>query len=365
MSSQVDSTPCAHINPNIFQLEKKPKHVLCHEIGAGSPCLKCDCTGLDLHFWRKICKVCSCRMDDHDIIAPEMDHGKIIIVVTEYAWIPTTDRILADKYFFALPENERPIVGTEGAVNRRQKLQYQLPHHDTDITAAKSIKSDEDRQQHAKYLNTLKEKVVGVGQLIEWSNDANSANSKSMSDKSNAKNNKEWAQSAQNQKENLNIMQDIRCQACSKKMNIGDVAIVTDHGKPNEVWHPNCFRCHTCNQRLVDMLYFYKDGIYYCGRHFGDSMYPRCSGCDELIFSKEYTYAEEKNWHFDHFCCFGCDKQLGGHRYMMRDEQPFCFGCYMKKFARTCHSCGNKIAPDQQRISFKDLHWHAMEACFQ
>uniref|UniRef100_A0A915CGD9 Uncharacterized protein n=1 Tax=Parascaris univalens TaxID=6257 RepID=A0A915CGD9_PARUN len=419
MSSRVDTTPCAHINPNIFQLEKKPKHVLCHEFGAGSPCLKCDCSGLDLHFWRKICKVCSCRMDDHDIIMPEMDHGKVIVgrlfdfipafeqklnlssrsttsslprsspssltqsasriakkaipnllfnvrmeddvekekAVTEYTWVPTGDRVLVSKYFDALPENERPIAGTQGAVDRRRKLQYQLPHHDTDITAAKSIVSDADREQHSRFLATLKEKVVGVGQLIEW-NDENRVDAISIHGATGIARD----DSTVGADESSNYG---RCEACHKKMKRGEVAIVTDHGRPDEVWHPNCFRCRTCDQRLVDMLYFYKDGCYYCGRHFGDLMYPRCSGCDELIFSKEYTYAEDKNWHFDHFCCFGCDMQLGGHRYMMRDEQPYCFGCYMSRFARTCHSCGAKIAPDQQRISFKHLHWHALERCFQ
>lgn len=46
--------------------------------------------------------------------------------VTEYTWVPTGDRVLVSKYFDALPENERPIAGTQGAVDRRRKLQYQV-----------------------------------------------------------------------------------------------------------------------------------------------------------------------------------------------------------------------------------------------
>ncbi|VDP23921.1 unnamed protein product, partial [Onchocerca flexuosa] len=58
MTSEVDSRRGAH-------------NILCHEIGAGSRCLKCDCPGLDLHYW---------RMDDHDVILPgNMDHGQIVI----------------------------------------------------------------------------------------------------------------------------------------------------------------------------------------------------------------------------------------------------------------------------------------------
>lgn len=75
------------------------------------------------------------------------------------------------------------------------------------------------------------------------------------------------------------------------------MGVITDHGQPNvsdfaryvynfvhlqEVWHPGCFRCDICHQLLVDMLYFFKDGQYFCGRHYGEKVYPRCSGCDEV-----------------------------------------------------------------------------------
>lgn len=38
-----------------------------HELGAGAPCNNCQvCTGLDLHFWRKVCRRCKCRKDQHE-----------------------------------------------------------------------------------------------------------------------------------------------------------------------------------------------------------------------------------------------------------------------------------------------------------
>lgn len=61
------------------------------------------------------------------------------------------------------------------------------------------------------------------------------------------------------------------------------------------MWHPNCFRCQTCNQRLVDLLYFYKDGNYFCGRHFGESLYCRCAGCDEVNKSKQIIFNKKIN----------------------------------------------------------------------
>lgn len=54
----------------LAELESRKENVrgkLAHEFGAGAPCNNCDrCTGLDLHFWRKACRICKCRGDQHD-----------------------------------------------------------------------------------------------------------------------------------------------------------------------------------------------------------------------------------------------------------------------------------------------------------
>lgn len=48
--------------------EKKIRSKLGHELGSGAPCLNCnECTGLDLHFWRKVCRNCKCRKENHAI----------------------------------------------------------------------------------------------------------------------------------------------------------------------------------------------------------------------------------------------------------------------------------------------------------
>ena len=49
--------------------EKRLKSRLGHEIGAGAKCIECKdiCPGLDLHFWRKICKNCKCSKESHDV----------------------------------------------------------------------------------------------------------------------------------------------------------------------------------------------------------------------------------------------------------------------------------------------------------
>lgn len=46
------------------------QHKLAHEIGSGSNCLTCgdQCPGLDLHFWRKVCRNCKCKREEHNIV---------------------------------------------------------------------------------------------------------------------------------------------------------------------------------------------------------------------------------------------------------------------------------------------------------
>ena len=51
---------------------------------------------------------------------------------------------------------------------------------------------------------------------------------------------------------------------------------------PNVSWHPACFTCCVCRELLVDMIYFYKEGRLFCGRHHAESLKPRCAACDEV-----------------------------------------------------------------------------------
>ncbi|MEQ2162576.1 hypothetical protein GOODEAATRI_021193, partial [Goodea atripinnis] len=123
------------------------------------------------------------------------------------------------------------------------------------------------------------------------------------------------------------------CHHCKKPMLLGEPAVYAERAGYDKLWHPACFVCSTCNELLVDMIYFWKKGKMFCGRHYGDSEKPRCAGCDELIFSNEYTQAEGQNWHLKHFCCFDCDCILAGETYVMEKDKPICKPCYMKNYA--------------------------------
>ncbi|XP_015115591.1 paxillin isoform X1 [Diachasma alloeum] len=171
----------------LLELEnRKRKPRLAHEVGAGAPCIKCtvSCPGLDLHFWRKICKNCKCSRDDHDVPDedfPQFDllfgpsgvpKKKSIILKRQsaeemYEWAPPdASKELAIDYMKALPEDKLPIKGTVGAAFRKQQLQKQLPLHDIDHKVCDEL-TDSERKQFEKYLENLK-KYVGQGRVSKF-----------------------------------------------------------------------------------------------------------------------------------------------------------------------------------------------------
>lgn len=84
----------------------------------------------------------------------------------------------------------------------------------------------------------------------------------------------------------------------------------------------------------------------------------------QLIFAREFTEAEGRSWHKKHFCCFECEKVLGGQKYIMKQDRPYCCSCYEQRFAQYCHTCGDIIGVDDDQLSKGDLHWHANDRCF-
>lgn len=70
------------------------------------------------------------------------------------------------------------------------------------------------------------------------------------------------------------------------------------------------------------------------------------------------------SWHVKHFCCFECDCPLGGMRYVMKGNNPYCCHCFETLYAEYCDSCGEPIEPDMKQMAHGGKHWHATQQCF-
>lgn len=300
-----------------------------------------------------------------------------------YEWAPpVANKHMAVRYIELLPPEKRPVSGSEGAAYRRQQMARQLPEHDQDPNKCHELSPAEVKQME-QYVRKYKDEALGVGDVClpeEIAQAAGQARAGSGpgtgpgtgpgsgpgvgSGLGPAGGGSVGTVSAAGAM-GPGAQQNYSCHQCQKPMRQGDPAVYAERAGYDKMWHPACFVCVTCNELLVDMIYFWKKGKMFCGRHYGDSEKPRCGGCDELIFSNEYTQAEGQDWHLKHFCCFDCDCILAGETYVMEKDKPVCKPCYMKNYAMKCSSCQTPIEPEAQRVSYGDHYWHAETQCFR
>nr|XP_039264149.1 uncharacterized protein LOC120339971 isoform X1 [Styela clava] len=345
--------------------QQKALHVLIQCI-MGRSCVNCgdQCPGFALHAWRKVCAHCKCRLEYHvggvNNIKIKMErktaanlncgrntgpkshhhqHGSSAIIISdddsgcsldEYAWVPpglTLKQV--QKYFACLPDEQVPYVESAGEKYRIRQLLQQLPPHDNEVRYCNEL-SEEERQELKLFSEQRKHDALGRGTARSFPHNITAA----------------------------------ICENCGKRNNGGDIAVFASRAGHGVCWHPNCFVCSVCQELLVDLIYFYQDGQLYCGRHHAETLKPRCSACDEIIFSDECTEAEGRHWHMNHFCCYDCEIVLGGQRYIMRDGKPYCTGCFETRYAEYCDTCGDLIGLDAGQMQYEGQHWHATEDCF-
>ncbi|XP_037902643.1 protein prickle-like isoform X3 [Hermetia illucens] len=245
----------------------------------------------------------------------------------EYTWVPPglrPDQVRL--YFSQIPDDKVPYVNSPGERYRVRQLLQQLPPHDNEVRYCHSLCEDE-RKELRLFSAQRKREALGRGTVRQ-------------------------------------LMTARPCDGCDDPVPTGDIAVFASRFGPNASWHPGCFICCICRELLVDLIYFHRDGRLYCGRHHAETLKPRCSACDEIIFADECTEAEGRAWHMNHFACFECDKQLGGQRYIMRDGKPYCLACFDAMFAEYCDFCGEAIGVDQGQMSHDGQHWHATDECF-
>ncbi|XP_011148250.1 protein espinas isoform X1 [Harpegnathos saltator] len=247
----------------------------------------------------------------------------------EYTWVPPglrPDQV--HLYFSALPEDKIPYAGSAGERERVKQLLQQLPPHDNEARYCSGL-SEEEKRELRVFAAQRKREALGRGHASQ-----------------------------------LERPHGAGCRECGRPIAAGEMAITASRSGPAALWHPACFVCCVCRQLLVDLIYFWRDGRLYCGRHHAETLKPRCCACDEIILADECTEAEGRAWHMRHFACLECDRQLGGQRYVMREGRPYCLRCFDASFAEYCDSCGEPIGVDQGQMSHEGQHWHATESCF-
>ncbi|XP_050541912.1 protein espinas-like isoform X2 [Daktulosphaira vitifoliae] len=383
-----------------------------------STCRKCDkCPEFSQHFWRQVCRNCSCPRDDHDRPTPSFQQR----TQPQLPQIEATTIMSASPglkkgtpppplptgppgYEQALGGYDKLLGGGSGGGSSSSSTlvgRKDHGHHHHGIGTAngdpqqRHSHSDDDsgcaleeytwvpaglrpEQVHLYFAGVPEDKVpylnsagerYRVRQLLQQlpPHDNEVRYCRGLSDEER----KELKLfSAQRKRDALGrgtakqLVASVPCQNCQETLQPGDMAVTASRIGSGAAWHPACFACRVCKEILVDLIYFCKDNYIYCGRHHAETLKPRCSACDEIILADECTEAEGRAWHMKHFACLECDKQLGGQRYIMRDGRPYCLQCFDGLFAEYCDSCGDPISVDHGQMSHEGQHWHATEQCF-
>ncbi|XP_027135034.1 LIM and cysteine-rich domains protein 1 isoform X2 [Larimichthys crocea] len=333
-----------------------------------------SCSGFQPHSWRKACIACGCSTIDHapgSDVEDDQRMGRLLtdspcahlttkikgggglrlykrnrMIVTNpvvsrkdptfntttYDWAPAgLNQTLAMQYMELIPESQRPVSGTEGASERRRQLFSQLPVYDQDPMKCQSLTSEEEITSMLLFVKQYKQEVLGVGEVAlpgegrGLREAAIQRTAKEAKDRSNSNSNKKDAVEHQGHgstnsssatgstngtDETTKI--EYRCAGCQGEVAKETPAVYAERaGYHSALWHPTCFVCSECGHGLADLVYFWSNQKLFCGRHYCQMVWPRCSGCDELIFCQSFYTAEDgRTWHQNHYCCWKCGQNL-------------------------------------------------------
>ncbi|XP_070557782.1 PDZ and LIM domain protein 7-like [Ptychodera flava] len=131
-------------------------------------------------------------------------------------------------------------------------------------------------------------------------------------------------------------------------------------------WHPECFKCTECKQKLRGKTFF-KDAKEnpLCEKDYEEHAAPKCKECKKPVIG-EIVSALDKEWHPECFVCafHKCKKQLKKEPFKAKDNQPYCKEHYEKLFQekpKDCKGCTKKI-DDSKWIEAMGFSWHSK--CF-
>ncbi|XP_077385275.1 LIM and cysteine-rich domains protein 1 isoform X2 [Festucalex cinctus] len=326
-------------------------------------CLVCEdaCAGLQPHSWRKACVACGCSTVDHapgDHADDDRRMGRLLadspcahltakvkgggglrlykrnrMIVTDpvvwrkeptfsttaYDWAPAgLDQKLAKRYMELIPGSRRPVSGTGGALLRRRHLLGQLPAYDQDPMTCRSLAGDQQVSAMLLFVKRYKMEALGVGEVaLPGDREAlrEAANRREAKEGDGTVAPRESADGTVAPRESADGTADdtpYRCAGCGGDAAADSPAVFAQRaGYGAALWHPACFTCAECGQGLVDLVYFWANGRLLCGRHYCQSVRPRCSGCDELIFGESFHMTQDgRAWHHHHYCCWKCGQSL-------------------------------------------------------
>ncbi|NXD13985.1 LMCD1 protein, partial [Nothocercus nigrocapillus] len=278
-------------------------------LGRGAPCSHCrgTCPGFEPHSWRKICKWCKCSQEDHSLSSDVDDDRKIGRLLSDSKYATLTARVKGGDGVRIYKRNR--MIITNPIVSRKD------PTFDT-ITYEWAPPGLTQKLVRRLMVHLVNEECCLMGNITQLWSKVTVKNSRMHGLPHRAKMSIMFsiltclerqgfggagARQAPRGTDGCSPLQ--HCELCKQPVPPDCPVVYADRAGYSRQWHPGCFVCCKCSEPLVDLIYFWKSGALWCGRHYCESLRPRCAGCDELIFSEDFERAAGLAWHRAHRGC--------------------------------------------------------------
>ncbi|NWH92072.1 LMCD1 protein, partial [Aegithalos caudatus] len=349
------------------------------QVGRGVPCLRCRglCTGFEPHSWRKICKSCKCSQEEHGLSSELDDDRRIGRLLSDSKYSSLTARLKGgdgariykrnrmivtnpnisgkDPTFDTVTYEWAPPGLTQKLVRGSRAGQdcsgrvtgdgepgfAQRAEMDGGLRVLEKSAHSSRARKHSVSSSTvsldfLGKRAVPISEVglcqgrwgghwkplggrdrgrRRWGNARGAGRISDQAEKTT------WGA------EGLAVPVPQRCDSCQQPLPGEFPVVYADRAGYSRQWHPACFVCCRCAEPLVDLIYFWKGGAAWCGRHYCESLRPRCAGCDEIIFSEDYQQVEGLAWHNKHFACLECETLLTGKPFTLAKGSLLCSTC--------------------------------------
>ncbi|KAG9510098.1 LIM domain-containing protein unc-97 [Fragariocoptes setiger] len=128
---------------------------------------------------------------------------------------------------------------------------------------------------------------------------------------------------------------------------------------PDELWHIDCFVCSRCFQPFKDNEYFEFEGRKYCHDDFKRLYAPCCSKCGTFIIGRVIR-AMHRSWHPDCFECQICGQRLTDFGFISNAGRALCYGCDANEYltpSLKCHKCRQSF-DDESPLRYQGECYH-------
>ena len=121
-------------------------------------------------------------------------------------------------------------------------------------------------------------------------------------------------------------------------------------------YHSDCFRCHYCNETIMENKFATKNENIYCIQCFEQNIAPKCVQCLQIISTGTVTNYDNNQYHPECFRCIKCDKIMAENKFHTHNHKPCCNQCYNEHFVLRCSKCSEPILDRYTQVQKKSFH---------